>query len=226
MTTVAIHQPEYMPWLGLLDKAKKSDVFVLLDDVQFNRASLQHRAKITDGKGGSQWLTIPFVHRHPQLICEVEIADEWQSRHAEKLAAVHDYRAVLRCAGMSGGSLHEFFHSSRFLKVVDAATVSMQFLFGAFNIAPKIVRSSELGAEGAKGDRVLDICRRLSATRYLSGRSGATYLDHEAFARAGVEIAVQNYTVPQYREGQPAVDGLSALDAWLTLGPEARSLLT
>ena len=46
MKTIAIHQPEYFPWLGFLDKSRQVDAFVLLDNVQFDRSSLQHRAKV------------------------------------------------------------------------------------------------------------------------------------------------------------------------------------
>ena len=36
---VAIHQPNYLPWLGYFAKIKKCDIFVFLDDVQFSKNS-------------------------------------------------------------------------------------------------------------------------------------------------------------------------------------------
>jgi hypothetical protein len=30
-TVVAIHQPNFLPWLGFFDKLARADVFVLLD---------------------------------------------------------------------------------------------------------------------------------------------------------------------------------------------------
>src|SRR5258706_9633812 len=94
MTTVAIHQPEYFPWLGFLDKAHRADAFVLLDSVQFDRAYLQHRAKVI-GANGVQYLTIPFVHRFPQRIDEVAPAnDRWRVKHWKTLSAC--YRRAAR----------------------------------------------------------------------------------------------------------------------------------
>src|SRR5688572_16072809 len=86
---VAIHQPEYFPWLGFLDKARRADVLVFLDSVQFDRSSLQHRAKVA-GANGVFWLTIPFIHRHPQRIDELAFADpRWAVKHWKSLQAAY-----------------------------------------------------------------------------------------------------------------------------------------
>ena len=34
---VTIHQPEHMPWLGFFNKAINSDLFVILDSVQYEK---------------------------------------------------------------------------------------------------------------------------------------------------------------------------------------------
>ena len=90
------------------------------------------------------------------------------------------------------------------------------------------MRASELAARGEKGDLVVAICRELGAGRYLSGRSGAGYLDQDALAGFGVELVVQRFTMPAYpRQRDIAGDearGISALDAWLNLGAAAPGL--
>jgi len=43
---VAIHQPNYLPWLGYLDRMAKADLFVVLDHVQFERRNYQNRTQI------------------------------------------------------------------------------------------------------------------------------------------------------------------------------------
>lgn len=224
--TVAIHQPEYFPWLGLLDKARRADVFVLLDTVQFDRSSLQHRAKVI-GSGGVVWLTIPFVHRFPQRIDEVAFADpRWATKHEKTLQACYGRAPGYKLAAPK---LKAFFESPR-ASLADATMASVALLLEAFEVRPpRFCRASELEARGEKADLVLAICRELGARRYLSGRTGAAYLDTNVFAAAGIEIVVQQFTPPPYPrirgiEGDDA-RGISALDAWCNLGGDAPALI-
>ena len=225
MTRIAIHQPEYFPWPGFLDKARRSDVFVLLDNVQFDRSSLQHRTKVA-GANGVHWLTIPFVHKFPQQIDEVAFVDDrWRAKHWKSLVA--DYA---RAAGWkSAAGFLEPFYAAEYATVIDVAIASIDLLRAAFGVTTPVVRASSLSARGEKGMLVLAICRELGAKTYLSGRTGATYLDHEVFADHGVNIEVQSYRPRPYaRSRDLAADdarGLSALDAWVHLGGEAAGYL-
>ncbi|MSS70936.1 MAG: hypothetical protein EXS64_05545 [Candidatus Latescibacteria bacterium] len=60
--TVAIHQPQYLPWLGYFDKMDRADVFVLLDNVQYKKNEFINRNRIKTAAGW-QWITVP-VHYH------------------------------------------------------------------------------------------------------------------------------------------------------------------
>jgi hypothetical protein len=220
--TVAIHQPEYFPWLGLLDKARRSDVFVVLDSVQFDRSSLQHRAKVL-GPQGVVWLTIPFVHRHPQRIDELEFADpRWATKHSKTLQACYGKRPRARAVLER---LEPYFATPH-ARVVDATLASTELLFEAFGITTPVVRASALDVQGDKAELVLSICTALGATRYLSGRTGAAYLAEAPFGAHGIEIEVQRFEPLPYPrrpfEGDE-LRGLSALDAWLELGDDART---
>ena len=92
----------------------------------------------------------------------------------------------------------------------------------AFAVTTRVVRASALAARGDKADLVLAICRELEATTYLSGRTGATYLDAAVFADHGISIDVQCYQPAPYPRVHPVANedarGLSALDVWAHLG--------
>ena len=71
---VAIHQPQYLPWIGYFEKMDRTDAFVLLDTVQFKKNEWQNRNRIKTPEGW-QWLTVPVLHKFPQRIDEVRIYD-------------------------------------------------------------------------------------------------------------------------------------------------------
>src|SRR5690242_14000816 len=73
---IAISQPTYLPWLGYFDLIDQVDLFVFLDNVQFEKQSWQQRNRIKTPTG-LQWLTVPVAFRGKfgQLIKEVEIRD-------------------------------------------------------------------------------------------------------------------------------------------------------
>ena len=52
---VAAHQPHYLPWLGYLDKIAQADLFVVMDDLQYETQNFQNRnrIKLNDGPPGS-----------------------------------------------------------------------------------------------------------------------------------------------------------------------------
>ncbi|MBV8758449.1 MAG: WbqC family protein, partial [Deltaproteobacteria bacterium] len=88
---VAAHQPAYLPWLGYLDKMAKADVFVVMDDLQYEAQNFQNRNRIKLNNGAA-WLTVP-LEKGPQSqrICDKSISnagspkEHWQRRSWETL---------------------------------------------------------------------------------------------------------------------------------------------
>ena len=46
MKIISICQPHFIPWIGYFFMIKKSNKFIFLDDVQYNRRSWQNRVHI------------------------------------------------------------------------------------------------------------------------------------------------------------------------------------
>ncbi|MBK6515894.1 MAG: WbqC family protein [Polyangiaceae bacterium] len=220
--TVVIHQPEYFPWLGFLDKARQADVLVLLDSVQFDRSSLQHRAKIV-GANGPLWLTMPYVHRFPQRIDEVELAaDRWSVKHQKSVQACYGrapaYKQVAPQLERVFSSVHK--------RLVDVTVPSCELLLDAFGVRPKeLLRSSALDVKGDKGDLVIEIVKKLEDAlplgpnrRDLPRRRGARGGGHrarrpefraasvrDAHARRSTEGSVRARRVDAARRRRPKV---------------------
>ena len=79
MKTVTIHQPEYLPWIGFFDRIYQTDIFVILDDVQYQKNGFINRNKVKNYNGW-QWITVPVEGKSTRKnINEVIISnqEEW-----------------------------------------------------------------------------------------------------------------------------------------------------
>ena len=82
---VAIHQPNYLPWLGYFNKMHQADVFIFLDNVKFSKGSYTNRVRILSSKG-PRWLTVPVKVKMGQKIFDVKPSRHgWQRSHIDLL---------------------------------------------------------------------------------------------------------------------------------------------
>ena len=183
---VSINQPAYLPWLGYFHRIAVSDAHIVLDHVQFEKNSFTNRNKVRTGSS-TPWLTIPVrtKGRFGELpINQVEIAENrWAAKH---LATIRQGYARAPFFAPHGAALESSYEQtrSRLVEVIDDLT---SYQLGAFGIATPLVRSSDLTARGSKDELVLNLCREVGATIYLSGPLGRDYLHEEAFNDAGQE---------------------------------------
>jgi hypothetical protein len=227
---VAIHQPHFLPWLGYLHRMAQADLFVLLDHVQFERRNYQNRTMIRMN-GEARWLTVPVVqHSQKERIADKEVdnrldgAKWWAPSHFTTLR--HAYREA-RFFGAYAAQLKRLFET-RWERLVDINQAALDLLREAFGIRTRLVRSSELGVEGARAELILNLCKAVGADTLIAGMGGSRgYLDVGAFARAGVAITFHQWQHPEYPQcGEgPFLRGLSAIDMLLNCGPQSRSLL-
>ena len=82
---VAVHQPNYAPWLGYFYKMAHCDIFVFLDAAQYSRGSYTNRVRI--GRiGKAVWLTQPINRDFGATICDTRFSeDDWPNRHLDTL---------------------------------------------------------------------------------------------------------------------------------------------
>lgn len=223
----AIHQPQYLPWLGYFHKMAECDVFVFLDDVQYKKNEWQNRNRIKTSSG-EQYLTVPVCYRFPQTLREVtpDSRQEWARKHLHALEL--NYRRAPYYNDYIGLLREVLTRPCASLAELNAAVVRL--LSEALSINRRTLLSSELGVKGASTQRLVDICKAVGADAYLSGVGGKGYLDDKAFEAAGVRLCYQEFSHPVYpqvafRKEEPFVPGMAAVDLLFNLGPESGPLL-
>lgn len=203
MTKVAISQPTYLPWLGYFEQISRADIFVFLDNVQFERRSWQSRNRIKSSDNQDFWLTVP-VKKHHQLdvLNSIKIQhddpNKWHLKHLKSielnLAKTRYINNVL--------DLLEPIYASEYEYLSDLNISIIMALSQRIGLKTKFIRASDLGICGIKAELLLDICKSLDASVYLANVGSKVYLDESLndFNDHGIDVVYQDWIQPVYKQ--------------------------
>jgi hypothetical protein len=211
---VSIHQPAYLPWLGYFDKILRSDLFIYLDTVQFQKGSFQNR-NFVRGATKPTLLTVPVLVGG-QLF-DTELKDVQIDNHANWR---HKHIETIRQSYQRGPMFTRYwpaistYYEQEWTKLADLCSAMLVRFNEQLSVRTRIVKASNLAATSAqKSGLVLDLCRQVGATEYISGSLGRNYLDLQSFADAGIAVRFQDYRHPVYNQGRtPFQANLAVLD--------------
>jgi hypothetical protein len=219
--TCAIHQPNLFPRLSTLAKLHAADIWIVLDDVQFNQRDYQHRARLAaiDDPTRHQWLTLP-THRpsgRNSRINEVLLLEPAKSaRRVTQLVQQHYGRAP------HWAQLDDLVHTvaatvATGTHLADITQLSTQLMLKHLGWRGSLIRSSDLAARQHRSARLADLALAVGADEYLCGTGGARYIDEAPFTE--YDIHVRYVSLPpagSWQQGRK----ISALHWLATIGNE------
>jgi hypothetical protein len=218
---VAIHQPNFLPWLGYFEKIARADVFVLLDDAQQQKKGGGYTNRVqmlVDGR--ATWMTVPIDRSYHGVreIREIEIDESRPWRKKLIRSIEQSYRRAPRFA--------EVFPLVRELVEVRERSLAAYNEAGVRRLCEEIgigdtevALSSALAVEGQATARLIELTRAVRGTVYLSGGGAGGYQEEGAFEAAGLELRMQRFRHPRYEQlGEGFVEGLSVVDALMSCG--------
>jgi hypothetical protein len=209
---LAAHQPNYLPYLGLLHKAARADVIVLQDDLKYIKNDFGNRNRI-QAEDSWRWLSIPVSANNSSLFNTVYPAEaKWPREHANILRSKYGRAAHKDRLEPYLAALAE--HAADSLSVINIALIEK--LFEEFAIETPVVIEGEFDdwQFDNPNDRLIALCKRFDCDRYLSGIGATAYIDPERWEGSGVRLEWSDYEqVPYERGGQPWIPNLSAIDA-------------
>lgn len=191
------HQPAYIPWLGYFDKIFKSDIFIFLDSVQYEKNSFTNRNKIKTPQG-EMWLTVPVMTKGhiDKTLAETQIDNKqnWGKKHLNSIFM--NYKKAPYFNELYP-KLENLYHQEHELLSV-MCFEHLVFWLHELGIEKQIVKSSELNIESKKSDLILDLCKHFQADRYISGAMGKNYICEESFTTNNIMVEYQEYKHPVY----------------------------
>ena len=212
---LAAHQPAYLPWLGYFDKLIRSDIFIFLDTVQYEKNSFINRNCIKTQQG-SVWLTVPVKSkghlRSSLLETEIDNKQPWKKKHLKSI--YQNYRKAPRFDECYAKI--EAVYAKEYGLLSDLCWDHLMFWLQELGLKKKLIRSSELPIDSNKSKLVLDLCTYFKADYYISGALGKGYLQIEDFQQAGIAIEFQDYQHPIYPQlyGE-FVSNMGIVDFWM-----------
>ena len=226
MTTVSIHQPGYLPWLGYLERIARSDAHVFFDDVQFDKNSFDNRNKIRTAEG-STWLSVPVLTKGKfgeNQLREAGIDNHsgWPKKHWKSICFSYQKAPFFK----DYAGFFENVYTKTWDKLLDLNLEIITGVFGFLGIKTQVIFSSSLEKTAKKSDLVLEICKKLNAGTYLSGALGRNYLELPKFEEAGIKVIFQDYQHPVYTQRYAGFQPfMSVIDLLFNEGPKSYDIL-
>jgi len=170
--TVAIHQPNFMPWCPFFQKMQAADVFVVLSHCQFEKNGYQNRFRL-----GDKWYTMSVRQGIESITAKqyINAPKDWARIKAMLPQCSDLLKAFDGCISES---------------LMKTNTAIIRQIVQKMNIHTRIVPDFDTGL--AATERLVALCKHYKADTYLSGISGKEYLDVSCFEREGIALAFQN----------------------------------
>jgi hypothetical protein len=223
---VAIHQPTFLPWLGVINKMYRADLLVVLDHVQApNEASWLNRNRILVD-GAPRWLTVPrsTAHRGYQPVdaLEIDYASGFPDRQLNALRQAYSHHPAFA----EVFSAFEVVFTSRWTTFAAMNGAFMDTIRNYAGLDTPMVSSRVLArdepelVELRRSELLVKLCRLVGADCYLSGDGSDSYLDPGLFEAGGLDLEFQRYAPPPYpQRGVPTfISHLSVADALFNVG--------
>ncbi len=223
---VSINQPAYLPWLGYFNRIAKSDLHVVLDQVQFEKNSFINRNKILLNKSPI-WLTLPLLTKGKFGNLDINSIAinqtvNWKKKHW--LTIEQAYASANHWLDFKS-SLKEVYEIES-NRLIDVLKLSLNFFLQHLDIKTPIVFASDYHFESKKSDLILEICERFGAKQYLSGPLGRNYLEEKKFKEANIEIIYDDYQHPIYKQqSENFIPYMSTLDLLVNYGKQSLGIL-
>ena len=95
-----------------------------------------------------------------------------------------------------------------------------------FDIKIPVYYESKLDIQGMKTDKIVNICRKLGADTYLSGRGAREYLEGSKFEANGIKLMWQEFKHPEYPQVFESFEPyMSAIDLLFNCGPDSVGII-
>lgn len=233
MITIAILQSSYIPWIGYFEQIYKSDLFIVLDNVQFTKNNWRNRNRIKssslcievdkDAKQISNnwhWLTVPVHYKYGQLIKDVTIdnSKNWVKKHKKTIVQNYNKAPFFNEVWKE----IEFIFNLNWTYLNKLNYTLITYIKNLLGINTRVLLSSRTDLNFSKDPniRLIEMIKYFNADVFYEGKSGSNYINEELFKLNNIKIQFQNFNIEYPQLGLEFEKNLSILDLLFNCGFE------
>ena len=202
---LASHQPNFLPYMGVIYKIYLADIFVFSDDVQYSKSGM-HNNNYIKTRNGKTKITMPVnAHGSPSI------------EAVEMFEPIFNFEKIMRMILQEYAKAEHREEGEKLLYFMKMMLASGDKSLPSFNIwtLKYVLRHFGIGTttliasnmlepmKGHKDERLLDMMKQTKATVYLSGDGAAVYHDAEKFVDFDGKkrkLAYAHYEPVKYRQ--------------------------
>lgn len=223
---VLITQSNYIPWKGYFDAINQADVFVIYDEMQYTKRDWRNRNRIKTVQG-SQWLSIPVTvkGKFHQKINETVVSNQkWRKKHWNTLKHTYAKTPFFKEYASEFKSIYDD-ESTNLLSQINYRFIVK--IMELLDIDTQIIWSADLSLQGGASEKLLNICKALEASTYISGPAAKDYLEVKLFEKYGISVKWLDYSnYPEYEQLYPPFDhAVTILDMFFHLGSNVKKYM-
>jgi WbqC-like protein family len=221
---VAIHQPQYFPYGGFFQKVSLSDLYVIMDDAQYDKRFTNRNRIIAPN--GPIWISVPINKKQkfsPNL--EVEINNEmaWRDLHWRRLQLSYNNSRFFHLYK----GYFEQLYKKEWKMLFDIDLETLRQVISWLGLKTEIILESELGVKSKSTQRLVDVCKAVGADTYVAGSGSKRYMEESLFSKNDLHLEYQNWVPIEYQQhlAKEFVPNLSIIDLLANMGPDALKVL-
>lgn len=220
------HQPQFMPYIGILHKISKADIFIIVDHVQFVRKYFHNRTYIKLN-GQEHLLTVPVLSKGEFLSAinriRINHQDQWVRKHLRTIQLAYGKAPFF---GAYYPAIEAIFLKNHEL-LSDFTSELIIFFLKVFELVEDIRFSSSMNITGTKTDLLIELTEAVGGTAYISGEGARDYFDPAIFEKSGYRHIFNHFQHPCYPQLRPGfLTGMGCIDLLFNTGKDGRKYIT
>jgi len=196
---VAIHQPNFLPWMGYFFKIAQCDAFVLFDDAEFTKKSFIRRVKIHKPRERDEdkYLIVP-LQKHSDFadISDLQLVNDSRWQHRIK-AQIHQSYSKAPFYSQLAPIMDAFFTKLPEGKSFsDYTSDIIMTISEMLDLNPEWHFSHDLDINAHKANANIEMVKKINGSTYISGLGAKKYQTENQYLDQDIQLIYSDY--PSY----------------------------